>query len=89
MKRLLDYEELKGPIYRVFMKFFVSAWAKNKLVLAEGDEEPSDQAFIFSHGRGATPLISSQIITKCVGLGSQKYVVFAVQHTEKNHTGEV
>jgi hypothetical protein len=32
--------------------------------------------------------MSSQILTKAVSLGSQKYCVFAVQHTEKNRTGE-
>ena len=37
MKRTLDYEEAKGPIYRAFMKFFVSAWTKIKIILAEGD----------------------------------------------------
>jgi hypothetical protein len=89
MKRLLDYEEHKGPIYRVFMKFFVTAWGKVKLILAEGDEEPCNQAIIFSHGRGATPIICSQILTKVVSLGSQHFNVFAVQHTEKNRTGEV
>lgn len=32
--------------------------------------------------------MSSQILTKVVSLGYQKYGVFAVQHTEKNRTGE-
>ena len=32
--------------------------------------------------------MSSQILTKVVSLGSQRYGVFAVQHTEKNLTGE-
>ncbi len=34
MKRLLDYEADKGAIYRVFMKFFISAVNKVKIILA-------------------------------------------------------
>jgi hypothetical protein len=37
MKKILAYEEAKGPIYGLFLKFLSTAWYKIKIYLAEGD----------------------------------------------------